>query len=129
MIVEVDVTTAATAWLGLRVAYLACYSFGIPVLRSGIWARSIVCMICMALTDSLKPRKLKKLIKRNKKYIEGISTNGKDSSRDNSYKTCGLLGLLLFIGIGQASAAELTVFDQGAARLYWDRGSAPLIGN
>ena len=49
MIVEEDVTTAATAWLGLRVAYLACYSFGIPVLRSGIWAGSIVCMIYMAL--------------------------------------------------------------------------------
>jgi uncharacterized MAPEG superfamily protein len=49
MVVEVDVTTAATAWLGLRVAYIACYSFGIPVLRSGIWLGSIVCMICMAL--------------------------------------------------------------------------------
>ena len=49
MIVEVDVTSAATAWLVLRVAYLACYSFGIPVLRSGIWFASIVCMICMAV--------------------------------------------------------------------------------
>jgi uncharacterized MAPEG superfamily protein len=49
MIVGADVATAATTWLGLRVAYLACYSFGIPVLRSGIWIASIVCMLCMAL--------------------------------------------------------------------------------
>ena len=49
MIIEADVTTAATAWLGLRVAYLACYSFGIPVLRSGIWMASIICMIYMAV--------------------------------------------------------------------------------
>ena len=49
MIVEADVTTAATTWLGLRVAYLACYSFGIPVLRSGIWIASIISMICMAV--------------------------------------------------------------------------------
>lgn len=49
MIVEAEVTTAATTWLALRVAYVACYSFGIPVLRSGIWIASIVCMVSMAL--------------------------------------------------------------------------------
>jgi uncharacterized MAPEG superfamily protein len=49
MIVEADVTTAATTWLGLRVAYAACYTLGIPILRSGIWIASIVCMLCMGL--------------------------------------------------------------------------------
>lgn len=49
MFTGAEVTTAATIWLGLRVAYLACYSFGIPVLRSGVWLASIVCMVCMAL--------------------------------------------------------------------------------
>jgi uncharacterized MAPEG superfamily protein len=48
MMVDAEVTTAATTWLGLRVAYLACYSFGIPVIRSGIWFASIVCMAYMA---------------------------------------------------------------------------------
>lgn len=48
IIVEAEVTTAATTWLGLRVAYLACYSIGIPLLRSGIWIASIACMIFMA---------------------------------------------------------------------------------
>ena len=37
-------------------------------------------------------------------------------------KTNGLLALLLFIGIGKASAAELTVFDQGATGSSWGRG-------
>ena len=37
-------------------------------------------------------------------------------------KTFGLLGLLLFIGIGQAIAEEFTVFDQGSAPSTWDRG-------
>jgi uncharacterized MAPEG superfamily protein len=49
MIVEADVTAAATIWLALRVAYMACYSFGIPILRSGIWIASIICMLSMAL--------------------------------------------------------------------------------
>jgi uncharacterized MAPEG superfamily protein len=49
MIMEAEVTTAATAWLALRVAYVACYSLGIPVLRSGLWMASIICMICMAV--------------------------------------------------------------------------------
>ena len=49
MIIEADITAAATSWLGLRVAYLACYSFGIPVLRSGIWIASIISMISMAI--------------------------------------------------------------------------------
>jgi uncharacterized MAPEG superfamily protein len=49
MIVEAEVTTAATIWLGLRVAYLVCYSLGIPLLRSAIWISSIGCMLWMAL--------------------------------------------------------------------------------
>lgn len=48
IIVEAEVTTAATIWLGLRVAYMACYSIGIPVLRSGIWGASIISMVYMA---------------------------------------------------------------------------------
>ena len=49
MIVEVDVTATASVWLGLRVVYLACYSIGIPLLRSGIWVASVLCMVSMAL--------------------------------------------------------------------------------
>ena len=49
MIVEVDITATASVWLGLRVAYLACYAIGIPLLRSGIWVASVICMVLMAL--------------------------------------------------------------------------------
>lgn len=49
MIIEAEVNTAAAIWVGLRIAYLACYSLGIPVLRSVLWVASIICMVLMAL--------------------------------------------------------------------------------
>ncbi|HIG67403.1 MAG TPA: MAPEG family protein [Porticoccaceae bacterium] len=45
----VDLTTTAAAWLGLRVAYLASYTFGIPYLRTVIWLGSLGCLISMAM--------------------------------------------------------------------------------
>ena len=46
---DVDLTTTATAWLTLRIAYLATYTFGITYLRTVIWLGSLGCLISMAL--------------------------------------------------------------------------------
>ena len=45
----VDLTTTAMAWLALRVAYVACYTFGITYLRTIIWLGSLGCLVSMAL--------------------------------------------------------------------------------
>ena len=45
----VDLTTTATAWLVLRVAYLASYGAGIIYLRTAIWLGSIGCLVSMAM--------------------------------------------------------------------------------
>ena len=46
---EVDLTTTATAWLALRVAYVASYSAGIIYLRTAIWLGSLGCLVSMAM--------------------------------------------------------------------------------
>jgi beta-glucanase (GH16 family) len=38
------------------------------------------------------------------------------------YKACSLLSLMLFISANQATAEEMSVFDQGLAGSGWDRG-------
>ena len=49
MMMDIDNTAAASAWLGLRVAHLAFYAFGIAMLRSLSWVASIVALVYMAL--------------------------------------------------------------------------------
>ena len=49
MIMDVDNTQAATAWLALRVVHLACYSFGFAKLRSLSWVASLVALGAMAM--------------------------------------------------------------------------------
>jgi len=49
IIMNVDTTAAATAWLALRVIHLACYAFGIALIRSLSWVGSIVALVYMAL--------------------------------------------------------------------------------
>lgn len=46
---QVDVSTLASTWLVLRVAYLLCYTFGITYIRSAMWIGSTLCLIMMAL--------------------------------------------------------------------------------
>ena len=45
----VDLTTTATAWLWLRVAYVASYGAGIIYLRTVIWLGSLGCLVSMAM--------------------------------------------------------------------------------
>ena len=49
MIQQVDLTQLAMIWLGLRIAYVICYMFGINPVRSIVWIASIVCLIMMAV--------------------------------------------------------------------------------
>lgn len=49
MHLEVDVTTSATYWLGLRVIYIPLYLFGISMLRTLSWMGSVACMVYMAM--------------------------------------------------------------------------------
>jgi len=49
MIQNVDITLLAITWLGLRVAYIPCYLFGLNPFRSIIWIGSLVCLIMMAM--------------------------------------------------------------------------------
>ena len=44
-----DVLVFAQAWLGLRVAYLACYLTGIAYVRSVVWIAALGCLIGIAL--------------------------------------------------------------------------------
>ncbi|MGI9289445.1 MAG: MAPEG family protein [Pseudomonadales bacterium] len=47
IILEVDLTQAAFAWLVLRVIYIPCYLFGIIYVRSIVWMGSLTCLIYM----------------------------------------------------------------------------------
>jgi uncharacterized MAPEG superfamily protein len=49
MILQVDLSQAALAWLILRVIYIPCYLFGIIYLRSLVWGASLACLIYMAV--------------------------------------------------------------------------------
>ena len=49
MILQVDLSHAALAWLVLRVIYIPCYLFGIIYLRSLVWVASLACLIYMAV--------------------------------------------------------------------------------
>lgn len=49
MIQDVDVTTLAMTWLGLRVAFIPCYLFGINPVRTLVWLGSLACLIMMAM--------------------------------------------------------------------------------
>ncbi len=45
---QVDLTLAATIWLGLRVLYIPCYLLNIIYVRTLIWLGSLGCLIYMA---------------------------------------------------------------------------------
>jgi len=49
MIQNVDNTMLATIWLGLRVAFIPCYLFGINPVRTIVWLGSLACLIMMAM--------------------------------------------------------------------------------
>lgn len=49
MMMDIDNTQAATAWLALRVIHLACYSLGFAMLRSLSWVGSLIALVYMAL--------------------------------------------------------------------------------
>ena len=49
MILEVDLSQAALAWLVLRVVYIPCYLFGITYVRSLVWGASLACLVYMAI--------------------------------------------------------------------------------
>ncbi len=49
MIQNVDNTLLATVWLGLRVAFIPCYLFGINPVRTIVWLGSLTCLIMMAM--------------------------------------------------------------------------------
>jgi uncharacterized MAPEG superfamily protein len=48
MILQVDLSQAALAWLVLRVVYIPCYLFGITYVRSLVWVGSLACLVYMA---------------------------------------------------------------------------------
>ena len=49
MQMDIDITTSATYWLGLRIIYIPLYLFGISMLRSLSWMASVACMVHMAM--------------------------------------------------------------------------------
>ena len=49
MIMDIDNTQAASAWLALRVIHLGCYTFGLAKLRSLSWVGSLIAMVYMAM--------------------------------------------------------------------------------
>jgi uncharacterized MAPEG superfamily protein len=49
MHVGVDITTAATYWLGLRIIYVPLYMSGTSFIRSLVWIGSLVCLVYMAM--------------------------------------------------------------------------------
>ncbi len=49
MVLNVDLTSAALAWLVLRLVYIPCYLFNIIYLRSLVWVASLGCLIYMAV--------------------------------------------------------------------------------
>lgn len=49
MILQVDLSQAALAWLVLRVVYIPCYLFGITYVRSLVWGASLACLVYMAI--------------------------------------------------------------------------------
>jgi len=49
MILQVDLSQAAMAWLVLRVVYIPCYLFGITYVRSLVWVASLACLVYMAV--------------------------------------------------------------------------------
>ncbi len=46
---NIDVSTAAGAWVACRIAYLATYLFGIKYLRSVLWFAALFCLVNMTL--------------------------------------------------------------------------------
>lgn len=49
MQMDIDITTSATYWLGLRIIYIPLYLFGVSMLRSLSWMASVACMVHMAM--------------------------------------------------------------------------------
>ena len=49
IVVEVDNSSLALYWLGLRIAYLLSYIAGITYVRTLFWLGSIICLIMMAV--------------------------------------------------------------------------------
>lgn len=49
MILQLDLSQAALAWLVLRVIYIPCYLFNVLYLRSLVWGASLACLIYMAV--------------------------------------------------------------------------------
>lgn len=46
---DVDISTTATYWLGLRIIYVPIYMAGGTYLRTVAWIGSVVCMVQMAI--------------------------------------------------------------------------------
>jgi len=49
MIKNVDLTQLGMIWIGLRIAYVPCYLFGINPIRTLVWFGSIGCLIMMGI--------------------------------------------------------------------------------
>ena len=49
MVMDIDNTQAATAWLALRVVHVICYTMGFAKLRSLSWVGSVIALIAMAM--------------------------------------------------------------------------------
>ena len=49
IILEENLVTLGYSWIGLRIAYLLSYSYGIEKIRSYIWIASVVVLVLMAL--------------------------------------------------------------------------------
>ena len=49
IILKIDLSQLAMAWLILRAAYIPCYVFNIVYVRSIVWVGSLVCLVLMAV--------------------------------------------------------------------------------
>ena len=49
MMMDIDNTQAASAWLALRLIHLPCYTFGLATLRSLSWVSALIALIYMAM--------------------------------------------------------------------------------
>ena len=49
MILQVDLASAALAWLVLRVIYIPCYMFNVLYIRSLVWGASLACLVFMGV--------------------------------------------------------------------------------
>ena len=48
LIKDVDNSSIALFWLTFRIIYVPVYVLGINYIRTGIWAASLICLICLS---------------------------------------------------------------------------------